>query len=37
MIRGLLAVILLATAPRGAVFAQFDHSHAGWTLNDAKR
>jgi hypothetical protein len=31
MIRRLLAVILLATAPLGAVFAQFDHSHAAWT------
>ena len=31
MIRGLLALLILATAPLGAVFAQFDHSHAAWT------
>ena len=31
MIRRLLAILLLATAPIGAVFAQFDHSHAPWT------
>jgi hypothetical protein len=31
MIRRLLAVIALATAPLGAVFAQVDHSHAAWT------
>jgi Protein of unknown function, DUF547 len=31
MIRGLLALVILATAPLGAVFAQFDHSHAAWT------
>jgi hypothetical protein len=27
----LVAVLLLATAPLGAVFAQFDHGHAAWT------
>jgi hypothetical protein len=26
-----LAALLLATAPLGAVFAQFDHGHAAWT------
>ena len=31
MMRGLLALLILATAPLGAVFAQFDHSHAAWT------
>lgn len=31
MIRRLLVLIALATAPLGAVFAQFDHAHAGWT------
>jgi len=31
MIRWLLVLIVLATAPLGAVFAQFDHAHAGWT------
>ena len=31
MIPRLLAIIILATAPLGAVFAQFDHSHAAWT------
>jgi hypothetical protein len=31
MMRRLLAMIILATAPLGAVFAQFDHSHAAWT------
>ena len=31
MIPRLLATIILATAPLGAVFAQFDHSHAAWT------
>jgi hypothetical protein len=31
VIRRLLVLIALATAPFGAVFAQFDHSHAGWT------
>jgi hypothetical protein len=31
MIGRLLAVIAFATAPLGAVFAQFDHAHAGWT------
>jgi hypothetical protein len=31
MIPRLLATIMLATAPLGAVFAQFDHSHAAWT------
>jgi hypothetical protein len=30
MIRRVLAVIVLATAPLGAVFAQFDHSHGAW-------
>jgi hypothetical protein len=30
-VRRLLALGLLATAPFGAVFAQFDHTHAGWT------
>jgi len=30
MICRLFAVIVLATAPLGAVFAQFDHSHAAW-------
>jgi hypothetical protein len=37
MIGRLLAVIAFATAPLGAVFAQFDHTHAGWTPNDAQR
>jgi hypothetical protein len=31
MIRRLLVLIVLATAPLGAAFAQFDHAHAGWT------
>ncbi|HSD54359.1 MAG TPA: DUF547 domain-containing protein [Burkholderiales bacterium] len=31
MIRKLVAIFLLAAAPLGAVFAQFDHSHAAWT------
>jgi len=31
MMRRLVASLLLATAPLGAVFAQFDHSHAAWT------
>jgi hypothetical protein len=31
MIGRLLALVVLATAPLGAVFAQFDHSHAAWT------
>jgi Protein of unknown function, DUF547 len=31
MMRRLLALVLFATAPLGAVFAQFDHSHAAWT------
>jgi hypothetical protein len=31
MMRRLVAVILLATAPLGAVFAQFDHGHVAWT------
>ena len=29
--RRLVAAIFLITAPWGAVFAQFDHSHAAWT------
>jgi hypothetical protein len=31
VIRKLAGIVLLATAPIGAVSAQFDHSHAAWT------
>jgi hypothetical protein len=30
-VRRLIAALALATAPCGAVFAQFDHTHAAWT------